>query len=116
MTIVEDPTTVPAPKEPAAVSKLEVLLDKPITDASLPTDTAIKVLPDGSIRVGRFVSIWRRVINSSTIWVQAASGIACTIVLAIPQDVLAAAIPPKYAATGLLAFNVATTLARMRTL
>lgn len=115
---VEDLTTVPAPavKEPAAVSKLETLLDKPIRDASLPADTAIKVLPDGSIRVGRYVAIWRRFMNSATMWVQGVAGVLAAAWLAIPQETFMSLVPSKYVAWGTIAYAIINVLARMRTI
>lgn len=109
-------TSAPAPKEAAAVSKLETLLDKPIADANIPADTAIKVLPDGSVRVGRFVSIWHRIVNSAVMWVQAVTGVLAAAWLAIPQETIMSLIPSKYVAWGMIGYAIINVLARMRTI
>lgn len=85
------------------------MLDKP--------ETPVEILPDNAgVKIGDHRPWWRRVYDSMVVRVQGLSVVLCTVVLALPSDVLAAAIPPKYAATGILIFNIITTLARMRTL
>lgn len=106
----------PAPKDVVAVQKLEVLLDKPVPDHAIPTATEIRVLPDGGIRVGKFISIWQRIMSSTVMWVQAAAGILATAWLTIPQETFTAVIPTKYAAWGTIVYAIVTALARMRTI
>lgn len=109
-------TIVEAPKEPVAISKLEVLLDAPVAALPLPVDTTIRAMPDGSVRVEKFSSIWWRLVNSTVIWIQAAAGVVATIWLAVPQEAFLSVVPAKYVAWGTIFYAIVTSLARMRSL
>lgn len=107
---------VGAVKEGKALDKLEVLLDRPMTAEVLPVATEIKVLPDGSVRIGKFVSLWKRIVSSTVMWVNAIAGILASAWLSIPQETFTSLIPTKYAAWGMILYAIINALARARTI
>lgn len=107
---------VDAVKEMGAVDKLERLLDAPVPTIAIPRETEIRVLPDGGVRIGKFVSLWKRITNSAVMWVNAIAGILATAWLSIPQETFTSLIPTKYAAWGMILYAIINALARARTI
>lgn len=62
------------------------------------------------------ISLWRRVISSTVLWIQAAAGVFAALWLAIPQETFMALVPAKYVAWGTIIYAVVTALARMRSI
>lgn len=91
-----------------ATTKLGDMLSDPTTP--------IKPLPDGTVKVGQEPPWWRRCLASWVIWLQGLCGVLATIWLSLPQDIVMAAIPTRYVAYGAIAYNIITTLARLRSI
>lgn len=91
-----------------AGAKLQELMEHP--------DVEIKRLPDGGVRVGKFISLWKRITSSVVLWVNTIAGVLAAAWLSLPQETIMALIPVKYAAWGMIGYAVINVLARMRTL
>lgn len=62
------------------------------------------------------IPLWRRAINSTVLWIQAAAGVFAALWLAIPQEAFMALVPASYVAWGMIIYAVVTALARMRSI
>lgn len=91
-----------------AGAKLQELMEHP--------DIEVKRLPDGGVRVGKFISIWKRLVSSTVVWVNAIAGVLASAWLALPQETIMSLIPAKYMAWGAIVYAIVNVLARMRTI